>query len=303
MKRAQDWAIRITHEAKYHEQNCFITLTFSNQSLAMRPNPGSVDPTDSQKFIKRLRNHINRKEDARKIRYFSVGEYGEETGRPHYHILIFGWEPNDGTFYKRSRKQSTLYNSETLSNLWPHGHINYGTLTWDSAAYCAGYITKKFNSNQCEDRLTWKDPLTNKIRPKEPEFANMSLKPAIGQKWIEDHHADAYSHDYVIVKGKRRALPRFYDRWMEQRDPELMAHIKDKRQLEFQEQPHITEDRRLDMHLCRWKHHTIRLREAEKKSDGNADIYDIRQQSESIPKAILHAERRYRYEDDTGNNL
>lgn len=301
MKRAQDWAIRITHEAQYHEQNCFITLTFSDQELARRQNPGSVDTTDTQKFIKRLRNHIKRKEDNRPIRYFAVGEYGEETGRPHYHILIFGWEPSDGTLFKTSRKGSTLYNSQILSNLWTHGYINYGSLTWDSAAYCAGYITKKFNQSQCENRLTWVDPLTNEIRPKEPEYANMSLKPAIGHQWITDNLLDAYNNDYVVIKQKKRALPRYYDTVLERSHPEWMAQIKDKRQLEFLELPHISEDRRLDIHLCRWEHHSKRLRETGEHY-GNTDIHDLRQQSESIPKAILHAKRRYRYADDNGNH-
>ena len=295
MKKAQDWAIRISHEAQYHEQNIFLTLTFTEQELAFRDNPGSLDVKEVQRFIKRLRNHIDRKEDGRKIRYYAVGEYGELTGRPHYHIIIFGWEPKDGILWKTSKKGSRLFNSEILSQLWPYGYINYGQVTWDSASYTAGYITKKFNDTQVEDRLKWTDPITGELKDKDPEFAVMSRRPGIGSQWIEDHHEDAYRHDYVVVKNKKRALPRFYDDWLEKHDPERMAEIKSKRLVEYKQAPHITEDRRLDMHLCRWQHHMKRLRETQDHESGN--FHDLRQQSESVPKAILHAKRRYSFEN------
>ena len=298
MKKAQDWAIRITHEAKYYEDNCFITLTFSNQELARRENPGTVDVNDVQKFLKRLRRHLDYRGENSKFRYFAVGEYGEKTGRPHYHILIFGWKPSDGTLWKTTRKQSRLYNSETLAKLWTHGHANFGTVTWDSAAYCAGYITKKFNDHNCPERLTWIDPITNKTREKDPEFATMSRRPGLGTRWIEEHHEEAFRDDYVIVKDKKRALPKFYDKWLEQHDPELLAELKDKRLEEYRKQPHITEDRRLDIHLCRWQHHIKRLREGT-EDDATEHLYDLRQQGQSIPKAVLHAKRRYSYKDVT----
>ena len=46
--------------------------------------------TDVQKFLKRLR-----KAYRGKLRYFVAGEYGEQTARPHYHMILYGWQPTD----------------------------------------------------------------------------------------------------------------------------------------------------------------------------------------------------------------
>ena len=294
MKQVQDWVIRCTHEASLHEKNIFLTLTFNNEALAVRENPGSLDKRDLQLFHKNLRYHSNQK-----FRYYACGEYGEKTGRPHYHVLLFGFEPEDKKLWKTSKNGHHLYESEFIYKCWPHGYANFGKVDWDSASYVAGYITKKFTKDQ---RLTWVDPLTGEIREKIPEFSLQSLKPGIGQRWIEKHYQDVFRDDYIVIKGKRRSVPRFYDKWLEKHHPEWAAEIKDKRQLEFLETPHITEERRLDMHLARWEHHTKRLTR-EVNNDDRSDFHDIRQQGQSIPEAILHAKRRYRFKDVTTDGV
>ena len=58
----------------------FITLTYNNENL---PPGDELCKRDLQLFIKRLRK-VNPG-----IRYFAIGEYGEEGKRPHYHAVIF----------------------------------------------------------------------------------------------------------------------------------------------------------------------------------------------------------------------
>ena len=43
------------HEAQMHEHNSFITLTINPETLEQRPRPWSLDITEIQKFMKRLR--------------------------------------------------------------------------------------------------------------------------------------------------------------------------------------------------------------------------------------------------------
>ena len=38
----------------------------------------------------------------------------------------------------------------------------------------------------------------------------MSLKPGIGQAWLDKYMSDVYTQDHVVVRGKCRP-PRFYD--------------------------------------------------------------------------------------------
>ena len=78
LERSRQWAIRCVHEASLYENNCFITLTFSPDAISSRKNPMSLDVSEFQKFMKRLR-----KKFGSNIRFFHCGEYGELNGRPY----------------------------------------------------------------------------------------------------------------------------------------------------------------------------------------------------------------------------
>lgn len=58
----------------------FLTLTYNDEHL---PPGAQLSKRDLQLFIKRLRK-VNPG-----IKYFAVGEYGTDKGRPHYHLVIF----------------------------------------------------------------------------------------------------------------------------------------------------------------------------------------------------------------------
>lgn len=63
-------------EAAQYEDNCFITLTYDDEHL---PLGMSLVPKDLQDFLKRFRSRIA----PIKVRYYGVGEYGDQTQRPH----------------------------------------------------------------------------------------------------------------------------------------------------------------------------------------------------------------------------
>ena len=104
-------------------------------------------------FLKRLRRAYP---DA-VIRYFGCGEYGEELGRPHYHLCIFGFDFPDKVFHKMSCGFK-LYRSETLNKLWSHGHCLIGALTFESAGYVARYCTKKVTGALADDHYKGRTP-------------------------------------------------------------------------------------------------------------------------------------------------
>ena len=106
--KSTEWSNRIALEAMEHEENCFITLTYDNQYL---PENNSLRRKDLQDFIKRLR----RRYEDRKIRYFYCGEYGSKGLRPHYHMILFGYDFVDKTYWMNDHKGNAIYRSKLLS--------------------------------------------------------------------------------------------------------------------------------------------------------------------------------------------
>jgi hypothetical protein len=212
---ARSWAVRIVHEAEMHDQNSYITLTYSNNKL---PKNGSLKKKDYQDFLKRYRKWLGEK----KIRYFVAGEYGEKLSRPHYHFIIFGHEFEDKKVFRKG-KRYTEYVSATLAKLWPHGFHTIGTVTPDSAGYVAKYVTKKIKGEEAE----------NHYKGKLPEFAEMSRANGIGKSWLQKYHGDVYPSDFVLLNGervKKFRTPRYYDKKYEEMFPDKMLMIKQNRE-------------------------------------------------------------------------
>ena len=118
---AKMWSIRIMHELKDWQCASFVTLTYDDKHL---PKDNSLDKRDLQLFFKRLRENLK----GHKIKYFACGEYGEQYGRPHYHIIIFGIDKEKHTSY--------------VEKSWSLGFVMLGSVTVDSANYVARYTVR-----------------------------------------------------------------------------------------------------------------------------------------------------------------
>lgn len=239
MERARQWAVRILHEAKMHDESCFITLTFNEEHA---PKDGSLDKRTCQLFIKKLRFALsevcsgcrqlvkwNTCKPCRpiKIRFFLCGEYGEEKERPHYHAIIFGWVPTDLRRLKR-RGEFVLYSSAFLDDVWGKGFVSVGFVTFDSACYVANYATKKIRRNR--------EAEAKRLKGRRPEFLLMSRGGrsgrGIGYGWIRQFHGDCYPSDEVITRGKACRPPRYYDLVLAEVNPDLLDEIRQKREWE-----------------------------------------------------------------------
>lgn len=161
--------------------------------------------------MKRLRRRIGCRKGGRQISFFHCGEYGEQFRRPHYHALIFGWDPDDKVPFKRNAQGDILYTSEVLSSLWTLGHSSVGALTFESAAYCARYVCKKVTGEKARAHYENIDQW-GEIHNLLPEYITMSLKPAIGKGWIDKFSSDVYPDDFCIIRGKKMKPPRYYDK-------------------------------------------------------------------------------------------
>lgn len=170
---------------------------------------------------------------ARKVRYYYAGEYGEKYGRPHYHICLFGITFADAKYEQTTDTGYKLYTSETITQLWPHGEHSIGELTWEAAAYTARYVMKKINGKKQKEHYKKIDVETGEIKSAMPEYCDMSRRPGLAQKWINQYMTSVYPHDRVIIRGKRTQPPRYYDKQYAQLYPEHLDELKQERLLKL----------------------------------------------------------------------
>ena len=252
IRQREDWTTRIELEAKDYpkEQVWFITLTYDDDHVPgmivktgeiMRKvqytwKPGEKRPEsvqillyeDIQKFLKRLR-----KAYKGKLRYFVAGEYGEQTARPHYHMILYGWEPTDLTnLYKIHH--NGYYTSKWLEDLWGMGQIQIAQAVPETYRYVAGYVTKKMYEIDGKKANAYYE--LGQTKP----FACMSLKPGLGDHYYQEHKAEIWQQGYIQCNnGKHAQIPRYYEKQMEAEDPQRLWEIKQNRQKKAIEQKRL----------------------------------------------------------------
>lgn len=226
--KAQTWAVRCMHEKRVHKSSCFLTLTYDDAHL---PDRHSLVRDEIPKFNKRLRDYLG----YPPISVFYCGEYGEKFGRPHYHQILFGYDPPDKVFYKRVRGHD-YFTSDIISKCWGLGHAVLGNVDFDSAAYVARYTLKKQKKSDeilytvdCPTtgvihEIRWHDRPSSDIATREiynrlPVFAGMSTNPAIGLRFLERYPDDLFSQMKTVFKGHEISLPRYYLKKLETLDP------------------------------------------------------------------------------------
>lgn len=248
------WAIRCSHEASLYLYNSFITLTYNDENL---PKNKSLVKRDVQLFFKRLR-----KKFKHQIRYYHCGEYGGKEERPHYHIILFNCDFFDKRLY-RVRRGNRLYNSKTLDDCWKLGFAVIGSVTWQSVAYCARYVTKKKYGELAEK--VYKDRI--------PEYTTMSLKPGIGEKWIEKYWKTVYNDDTVIINGRKMRPPPFYDSWLAENQPDVWRQVKAKRASKIDPSNPEFKEKRL---LVKMKFKQLQARKLKRSlEDENVNVHDL----------------------------
>lgn len=225
LERSRDWAVRCVHEASLWKDNCFITLTFSDEFL----NPeGTLVKSDFQKFMKRLRKRF-----GSGIRFFHCGEYGDKLSRPHHHACLFNFNFPDRVLW-REKNGFKLYRSAILEELWPFGFCTVGDVTFESAAYVARYVVKKINGKEKKAHYG------NLV----PEYTTMSRKPGIAYDWFKRFKSDVYPDDFIVVRNNFKSKPpKYYDYLLGLSDINEFNKIKFKRKKETIDNPEFYTDR------------------------------------------------------------
>lgn len=217
LEHSRQWAMRCVHESQLHEVNSFVTLTYDDEHL---PEHGALSRRDTQLFLKRLRKKMGR------FRVFGCAEYGDRTNRPHYHMILFGLHFKDRKFYKKTRAGFDLYTSAILEDCWQMGSCQIGDVTFESAAYCARYVTKKVTGILADEHYTKFCPDTGELVRMTPEFMIASRRPGIAAGWFHKFGLQSYKFDAVVMRGMEMPPPKFYDALYEAIDSAHLARVK-----------------------------------------------------------------------------
>lgn len=183
LSRCLDVTVRAVAESRMHEFSSFITLTASDSNLS-DVFPNGLCHRPFQLFAKRLRKRIG------KFTFLMCGEYGSQTLRPHYHVVVFGHRFVDGFI-----RDNCWIASRVLSECWPFGNITVDDVNINRLAYVAGYVAK----DGFRDDKFWSDRGLG--RP----YVKWSRRPSLGLRWFLAFKDDLIDEHYqlsFVLNGK-----------------------------------------------------------------------------------------------------
>lgn len=178
-KRA-DWTFRLSQELKVCQSANFLTLTYDDENLPWTDNGPSLCKRDMQLFMYRLRK-ANRKVSPFGLRYYSVGEYGTHTVRPHYHSIMFNLSGGI---------------TQKLSDIWQKGFVQVGDVTEASIHYVTKYVINRVGD----------------FEGRQAPFSLISNRSGgLGMNYLEANrrwHKGDVLKNYVMHNGFKIRLPR-----------------------------------------------------------------------------------------------
>lgn len=237
--RSKNWEIRSIFEKNSFENNCCLTLTYDDEHLQhcadfVQTSDGLVklpyektgiaNYKDVQDFVKRIRKHFKFKKE---IRYICSVEYGgTKTLRPHYHLILFGFCPNDLKFYKKTKKGTLLYKSEFFNKKWAKGFVDVGKCDIQSCRYvsqycCKGLLKERKTASKLDKFiLKFKNSISR-------ECLHASLQLGL-KSFIKNYHsiiaADCIKYGKFVY-----GIPRYFINKLEQINEKLFTKVKEKK--------------------------------------------------------------------------
>lgn len=152
----QQWFIRLKYEQEKADASYFITLTYDDSKLPIFIDRGSGDCTpavnkrDCQLFMKRLRKSISKISPNTSVKYYLSSEYGPNTNRPHYHLILFMYGCDPSYFDKEM--------ANVVHRAWHLGNV---VVACSNDATC-NYTTKDLLKFDAEPWTLWEKQMFNK---------------------------------------------------------------------------------------------------------------------------------------------
>lgn len=184
--------LRLSTELKNSVATYFVTLTYSNENLPLKPTKdGSIEPAFNKRHLQLYLKFLRNK--GLKFKYFAVAEYGERLHRPHYHFLLFCKEHTDSI--------------ADLLNEWKYGNIHIAHANVAALHYCTKDMLKIFDKNSQTYENDLPDLPGNQFKPFKLISKGLGIDyVTIYQKW---HKSDLNRSYAVLEGGKKVHLPRY----------------------------------------------------------------------------------------------
>lgn len=158
----------------------FCTLTYDDDHM-WKTDRGYVTlrKEDLNNFHRLMRQH------GLKFKYYSVGEYGTKSNRPHYHCILLGLRYDEDVVKK-------------INKIWKLGLVHVGCVTIKSIQYVTGYVRKKLVGNY--DIYKQKEVV--------PPFSVMSK--GLGYSYVLENSKYLDCHTKFNFAGNDVGVPRYY---------------------------------------------------------------------------------------------
>lgn len=207
MDFAAELSTRAVLEAQEWQHSYFLTLTYSPWCLPISKFTGEAVLIKEEliNFFKRLRNYFD-------FRELACGEYGDVTGRPHYHAIIF-------TDFKLEDDQIgiNVFRSKVIAKCWKFGLHEISVADAGCMSYVAGYVLKKCQQLADDD-------------PHKP-FRLVSRRPGLGFNYMLRHDvlSDGCVYGDFGKDVKTRKVPSSFLAKLEKSDPDRVKSFKESR--------------------------------------------------------------------------
>lgn len=240
LEHAKMWANRCVMEAKQHEYNEVLTLTYDDEHL---PKVKGIDlqtgeykfmntlcHDDVQKFMKRLRKAYAKGqyndikfEPQPKFKIKGCGEYGSKYQRPHYHIIMFNFNVPDKKIGWYNEKGNPQYTSKLIESIWGKGLVTLMPVNYETCEYVCRYILKKQIGKIGKENY--------EAMGIKPEYTFQSNQGGIGKNYYEEKGGDSiYETQKIWIQTKKTLKqvkpPRYFDKLLEKENPAKMEEIK-----------------------------------------------------------------------------
>ena len=234
--KRSSWMFRNTIELQYAESAFFCTLTYNDASLLGLPYHASSNlrmplKYHYQRWLKRLRKALQ----PAKVRYFLCHEYGDESLRPHYHVILY-----------LDQSMSLPDMRALISDTWIYGNIQCDYVTPARIHYLTKYVTKQFRNVKVSGRSV--DFIFNHLWSNRDlqhryiveyylkKFSFIVASQGLGCqllrdpafiRWFWDHLIPGESYPTYTIGGHSYTLPRIYlkklvpDIWREAIAPDI----------------------------------------------------------------------------------
>lgn len=189
-KNSYSLAMRCVLHASLYQKNCFLTLTYDEKNPNYHNN---FEYSDIQKFKKRLRQHVSRNFNGKKIEIFNVHEYGKN-GKKHWHLIVFNHDFDDKTIHTM-KNGLPLYTSLTLNSLWPYGFNTIADVSEGSAMYQSQYTQKDIKNGNSHNSKK-----------------SHSKHSGIGKPYFLLHYSQILRLGYIPFNGQKFPIPRSFEK-------------------------------------------------------------------------------------------